>query len=382
MNERAPPALLLTRNFPPLVGGMENLNRRLLLELAHEREVALCGPAGCAAFAPIGCPVLEAPVRPLWRFLSALLFHGLRASWRRRPGVVLAGSGLAAPMAWLVARLARARFVVYLHGLDLVAPSRVYQALWLPFIRASDLALVNSRNTATIAAERGLRPGQVEVLNPGTDVPAPQPVAAAALRAAQGWGERPVLLSVGRLTRRKGLAEFIARALPSVVARVPGVLLAIVGEDALDSLHGHAGSERARIAEAARAAGLEVQVQFLGRLEQERLDALFEAAQVHVFPVLEPVGDVEGFGMVALESAARGLRTVAFAVGGVPDAVSVPDTGTLVAPGDYAAFADAIVDALARPVDAEACRRFALARDWTQFGLRLRALLEQVDARR
>ena len=382
MTERAPPALLLTRNFPPLVGGMENLNRRLLLELAREREVALCGPAGCAAFAPAGCPVREAPVRPLWRFFPKLLLDGLRSAWRRRPGVVLAGSGLAAPMAWLVARLARARFVVYLHGLDLVAPSRVYQALWLPFIRACDLALVNSRNTAAIAAGRGLRADRIEVLNPGTDVPAPQPAAAAALRAAQGWGERPVLLSVGRLTRRKGLAEFIESALPAVSARVPGVLLAIVGEDALDSLHGHAGSERERIAAAARSAGLEAQVQFLGRLEQERLDAVFEAAQLHVFPVLEPVGDVEGFGMVALESAARGLRTVAFAVGGVPDAVSAPATGTLVPAGDYRAFADAIVATLAEPADAEACRRFARSKDWTQFGLRLRALLGQGDGRR
>jgi phosphatidylinositol alpha-1,6-mannosyltransferase len=382
MTEHAPPALLLTRNFPPLVGGMENLNRRLLQELAQDREVALCGPAGCAAFAPPGCTVREAPVRPLWRFFPKLLWNGLLASWGRRPAVVLAGSGLAAPMAWLVARLARARYVVYLHGLDLVAPSRVYQALWLPFVRACDLALVNSRNTAAIAESRGLSGDRIEVLNPGTDVPAPQPAAAAAFRAAQGWGNRPVLLSVGRLTRRKGLAEFIEAALPAVIARVPGVLLAIVGEDALDSLHGHAGSERERIAAAARAAGLADRVQFLGRLGQDRLDAAFEAAQLHVFPVLEPVGDVEGFGMVALESAARGLRTVAFAVGGVPDAVCAPATGALVPAGDYAAFAGAIVAALATPADAEACRRFAESKDWRHFGVRLRALLGRGDGRR
>ena len=381
MTEHPPPALLLTRNFPPLVGGMENVNQRLLLELSREREVALCGPAGSAAYVPPGCPVLESKVKPLWRFLPALMLDGLRASRRRRPGVVLAGSGLAAPMAWLAARLSGARFAVYLHGLDLVAPSAIYQMVWLPFIRACDLALVNSRNTAAIAAARGVPAGRVEVLNPGTDVPAPKPQAAAALRAELGWGDRPVLLSVGRLTRRKGLAEFIANSFPAVLARVPDALLAIVGEDALDSLHGHAGSERERIAAAARAAGVEANVAFLGRLQQERLDAAFEAAQLHVFPVLEPVGDVEGFGMVALESAARGLRTIAFAVGGVPDAVQAPETGTLVPSGDYAGFADAIVESLAVKADAEACRRFATSKDWTSFGQRLRALLGQGDGR-
>jgi phosphatidylinositol alpha-1,6-mannosyltransferase len=367
--------LLLTRNFPPLLGGMESLNQHLMQSLAEFGEVALCGPAGASAFTPAGCAVLEVPAKPLWRFVPAIFFQGLRAAVRRRPQLVVGGSGLVAPMAWLVARLSRARLVLYLHGLDLVAPSRAYQWLWLPFIRACDLALVNSRNTGAIAASRGVPAERIAVLNPATDLPSPQPAQASSLRESQDWGERPVLLSVGRLTGRKGLAEFVERSLPRVVAQVPDVLLAIVGEDATDALHTQAGSERARIERAGDAAGMGSHVRFLGRLPQDRLDAAFEAAQLHVFPVLEPVGDVEGFGMVALESAARGLRTVAFAVGGVPDAVLEPVTGMLVASGDYEALANAIVAALGQPADAQACRQFAAQRDWRAFSRRLESLL-------
>jgi phosphatidylinositol alpha-1,6-mannosyltransferase len=101
-----------------------------------------------------------------------------------------------------------------------------------------------------------------------------------------------------------------------------------------------------------------------------------------VFPVLDLPGDVEGFGMVALEAAAHGVPTVAFAVGGVPDAVADGRTGVLVAPGDYAALAAATLaqlDASNAADVAGQCRDFARGLDWAVFGARLRALLRGGD---
>ena len=54
----------------------------------------------------------------------------------------------------------------------------------------------------------------------------------------------------------------------------------------------------------------------LARVDDQRLSDAYFAADVMVFPVLDLPGDVEGFGMVAVEAAAHGLPTVAFAVGG------------------------------------------------------------------
>src|SRR5689334_3009478 len=92
-------ALLVTRNFPPLVGGMERLNARMLAELAVEWAPALCGPRGCAAHAPSGTVVAESPLRPLSRFLVEAMLRALRLARRLRPEHVVAGSGLAAPLA-------------------------------------------------------------------------------------------------------------------------------------------------------------------------------------------------------------------------------------------------------------------------------------------
>lgn len=373
-----PWALLVTRNFPPLLGGMEKINQQLLAALQPTWRTALCGPAGCAAFASEQTEVKQGKVRPLPVFLAGTLWRALRLAWLRKPELVLAGSGLTAPIAWLAARCVGGSAVVYLHGLDIVAPSRVYQWLWLPFIRRCDLALVNSVNTARLAASRAVRPDKLQVLHPGTYLPPLDHLAASGFRQDQGFGQRKLLLSVGRLTQRKGLAEFVANTLAGVVSRFPNALLVIIGDEASEALHTRSGSERERILAAARVARVAQSVCFLGRCDEATLSAAYQAADLHVFPILELAGDVEGFGMVALESAAHGLCTVGFAVGGVPDAVQTGQTGTLVKSGDYLALAAAVNQQLAEgrsDARTHVCREFAAGKTWPIFAQRLRTLL-------
>lgn len=375
---RRPLALLVTRNFPPLLGGMEKVNQQLLVALSRAWRTALCGPMGCVDYAPAETMVIQNRLKPLVAFLVTSLWHTVFLAVRNKPEWVIAGSGLTAPVAWLAARCGGGRSAVYLHGLDVTAPSRLYQWLWLPFIRRCDLVLVNSRGTCELAAKNGVPRTATHVLNPGTDLPALDAAAALHFREQHGLGQRPLLLSVGRLTRRKGLVEFIQQALPSVVAKSPEVLLLIIGGDANDALHGHGESERARIVAAARESGTEQNVRMLGRCDEASLSAAYQAASLHVFPVLNLPGDVEGFGMVALEAAAHGLASIAFNVGGVADAVIAGRTGVLVEAGDYRAMSSAIICGLATAPDsanAAACREFAQSKTWPVFADRLLALL-------
>ena len=77
------------------------------------------------------------------------------------------------------------------------------------------------------------------------------------------------------------------------------------------------------------------------------LHAAYAEADALVFPVLELPGDVEGFGMVALEAAAHGLPTFGFRSGGVPDAVQEGRTGELVSASDYGGLAERLANHLA-----------------------------------
>lgn len=375
--------LLITRNLPPLRGGMERLNLYMAQELAHGAVVTVCGPVGCRSQLPAGLDVEEVPHRPLLVFLLLALWASLRLARRRSPSIVLAGSGLTAPLAWLAARMSGARFAVYVHGLDLVAPSLVYQWLWLPCIRRADQVIANSRNTKHLAESRGVRGRAIAVVNPGTDLPNDDDAASGRFRARHGLAEVPVLLSVGRLTPRKGLAEFVSQCLPAVLARHPMAKLVIIGDDAVDAVKVARGSQRDIILNAAEMAGVIHALQLLPPCDDAALSEAWRAADVHVFPVRAVQGDVEGFGMVAIEAAAHGLPTVAFDVGGVADAVVEGKSGTLVREGDYQGMAAAIDGLLPpTPLQRALCRKEAAAFGWDVFGRRLRDVLLESGALR
>ncbi|GGJ99539.1 hypothetical protein GCM10011394_05830 [Luteimonas terricola] len=358
---------------------MERLNQRVATALAKRAELLVVGPMGCGDSLPTGVQVHEIPVAPLWRFLvrSMLLAHRLTAN----PfDLVVAGSGLMAPAAVYAAWRARAKSAAYIHGLDIVATHLVYRMMWLPMLRRLDGALANSANTADLAARAGVAGGNVAVVHPGTSLPQGVAIDSKGFRTRFGLGDGPLLLSVGRLTERKGLAALVEQALPAIVARYPGARLVLVGDDAPDALRRSSEDPVDALARAAAGQGLSHHVTRLGPCGEATLAEAYAAADVHVFPVRQVPGDVEGFGMVAIEAAAHGVPTVAFAVGGVPDAVRDGVSGNLLAPNDYAGFARRVCDILHDGPDAPlraSARVFARGFAWEQFETRLH---DHVDA--
>ena len=130
-----PKLLFVTRNFPPLTGGMERLNHQAFMSLAARHRATLCGPQGASAFLPPGSDVCEIPLAPLWRFLAGAQLNALKLARRERPDIVYSGSGLTAPAALVAGRAVGARTVCYLHGLDIVANHPLYRHVFLPAIR-------------------------------------------------------------------------------------------------------------------------------------------------------------------------------------------------------------------------------------------------------
>src|SRR3989304_1719485 len=136
-------------------------------------------------------------------------------------------------LAWMLRRRYGIPYQVYVHGEELNVARTSRELTWMTrrvFDNAQTI-VANSRNTAGLlrtgwnaAAER------IHVLHPGVDTGRYQPVPRE-LEARQrlGWGSDTVILSVGRLQRRKGHAQ-IVRALPEIRKVVPDVLFAIVGD--------------------------------------------------------------------------------------------------------------------------------------------------------
>ena len=379
MTSQRPRILLITRNLPPLVGGMERLNWHIADELSRYADVQVIGPAGSAALKPERVELTEVPLRPLWRFLQASAWQAVRTARACKPDIVLAGSGLTAPAAWAAARATSARACVYLHGLDAAVQHPVYRALWHPAIRRMDTVIANSQPTAGLAQALGVDTQKLHIVHPGVQMPtAPQPAAAVnAFRERYGLGDARVLLSIGRLTTRKGLREFVEQALPAIVRDAPDTVLAVIGDAPADSLHASVQT-RASIQAVADAAGIGAHLRFLGVItDPVELACAYESAALHVFPVRSLPGDPEGFGMVAIEAAAHGVPTIAFATGGIVDAVAPGQSGHLVAPGDYPALAQAVLQVLADSPAAwkGSARAFAAQFAWPVMGQKLGMLL-------
>lgn len=398
--------LIVTRNLPPLLGGMERLNWHMADQLARVAEVRVIGPAGSAANAPDGIAVHEAPLTPLWQFLLGARHLARREARRWQPHIVLAGSGLTAPLARGAARTCNATTAAYVHGLDVALKHPAYRAVWLPAIRRMDRVVANSSPTAELCLAIGVDDTRIGIVHPGVDLPAPPSPTSAQetnpgrapetssfrttpgadpecpgtasqfgadnLRQRHQLGNRPLLLSVGRLSSRKGLREFVTNALPRIVAAQPEALLLIVGDAPDQALHAESQTP-ASIRTAANEAGVGEHIRFLGAItDYHELGVVYHAAAVHVFPARTIPGDPEGFGMVAVEAAAHGLPTVAFAAGGVIDAVAEGQSGHLVPAGDYAALAEAVLQTIDERETLHASSiSFAQQFAWPEFGARL-----------
>ncbi len=362
--------LIVTRNLPPLVGGMERLNWHMADELSKYAEVRLIGPNEAAALKPPQVEFYGAPLKPLWRFLLLSGWQTIRKARNWKPDIILAGSGLTAPIALIAARLCGAQAGAYIHGLDIAIDHSLYRALWIPSIRCLDKVIANSTPTAELAKQAGVSAHKISIVHPGVTLPEhPQPQEKIDdFMRSNNLTEKTILLSVGRLTTRKGLREFVQHALPTIVAQQPDAVLVVIGDTPNDSLHAEVQTPQS-IQAAADAAGVGANLRFMGVItDQDKLATAYQAAKVHIFPVRHIPGDPEGFGMVAIEAAAHGLPTVAFATGGIVDAVSHGESGYLVEKNNYAEISSHLLRLLLRPIATKRIQSFAQGFAWRLFG--------------
>jgi glycosyltransferase involved in cell wall biosynthesis len=136
---------------------------------------------------------------------------------------------------------------------------------------------------------------------------------------------RNILVTVGRLVKRKGVQWFVEEVLPRLG---PKYLYIIVGT----------GPEREAIQEAVIRRNLQDQVILAGRQPDRLRNSLLQAGDAFIMPNISIPGDVEGFGIAALEAGACGLPVIAAGIQGIRDAVLEGVTGYLTAEKDTDKF--------------------------------------------
>jgi phosphatidylinositol alpha-1,6-mannosyltransferase len=246
-------------------------------------------------------------------------------------------------------------YLCYVHGEDVstAANSREYTWLVRRVLGGAEFMIANSRNTERLLrTEWHVHPERVCVLHPGVDtryfVPAGRNNQ---VRARLGWGQRPVVLTVGRLQKRKGHDRMIL-ALRIIRKTVPNILYAVVGE----------GEEARALGELVTRHGLEDHVQFLGEVADKDLLHCYQQCDLFTLPNRQVDRDIEGFGMVLLEAQACGKGVVAGDSGGTAETMRIPETGRVVCcdgPDDLGAL---VVELLADP--GRLARMGSAGREW------------------
>jgi phosphatidylinositol alpha-1,6-mannosyltransferase len=310
----APCWWFVTRKYPPAVGGMERLLWELTTRLAKRRPVHVIANGS--------------PSPRLAAFMAACACRLIRGCIGRRVSLLHVGDAVLAPLA-IVARLFRVPTTITLHGLDIVHASWLYRAYRHCFLRGFDAYVCTTDTVRTAAIEAGIPEARIHVIGIGVDT--------GPVRDAERDQDR--LLFVGRLIPRKGVAWFVREVLPRVCAARPRLLLVIVGD----------GPERASIAAAAAAAGLSERLVWLGIVNEQVKAEELARATICVMPNVAIEGDMEGFGIVALEAAAAGCPLIASRLEGLCDSIVDGESGRLVKAGDAEAWTDALEKWLSDP---------------------------------
>ena len=328
--------LLVTNDFPPKVGGIQSYLWELWRRLPADDVVVLTTPyEGDAVFDA------AAPFRII-RADERVLLPSPALSKRVQSLADEVGAGLivldpALPLGMIGPSLRRP-YAVVLHGAEVTVPGRLpgSRAALARVLRGADRVIAAGGYPADEGrrAARGLPP--TTVVPPGVDVDRFQPLdrhERATVRKELGLPvDGRLVVSVSRLVPRKGM-DVLIDAVARLARGRPDVSLAIAG----------AGRDRSRLERRARAA--HAPVQFLGRVPDDALPALYGCADVFAMLCRNRWAGLEqeGFGIVFVEAAACGVATVAGDSGGAAEAVADGETGFVVKdPTDPAAVAAAL----------------------------------------
>lgn len=346
-----PQLLFLMRQRPGSIGGVQSHSRRLVQGLDGSFDIETVQFQG-----------------PAWA--SVLYFPGFyQKALHSRAQLIHCDDALTA----LLGRVIRARsgkaVAATVHGHDVTLPFPWYQGAMARALKTMDAVVCVSRATAAQVRQRGVDPAKIHVI-PNSCGEIPEPLAKneelyQAIENLTGINlrGRKVLFSLGRPVRRKGFDFFIREVFPHLpqdcVYLVAGPkiteprwsepLASLIGRKWVDlalitlgqdSLH----EQLVQLSRRAR-------VYYLTDVSDRLRRLLFAASDLFVMPNRQIYGDMEGFGIVALEASVCGVPVVATGIEGITDAVVDGQNGYCVPESDPGAMVRIIRQLLANPAE-------------------------------
>lgn len=324
--------LFITRAYGENAGGLERLSYELIQAISQNPRVSVqvIKHTGSRATSPL--------------LVFSCLPRALAAA--RHADIVHISDPVLSLAGWLVKKILRKPIAVNVHGLDITYPNFFYQTYLKLFFRHFDAYFPISRHV-NILLERWRVSGTQIVVNPGVNDRFFDPnITRQRLDSLLGMPltGRKVLLTVGRLVKRKGHAWFISNVLPKLASNT---IYVIAGQ----------GPEANNIKQAAFLRRASNRVVLLGKVSDSNLKILYNTVDAFVQPNIKIKHDAEGFGLVLLEAALCRRPIFAADIDGIPDAIQDNKNGALVESRNPPAW----INALNSPCSVINSRAYTLA---------------------
>ena len=198
-----------------------------------------------------------------------------------------------------------------------------------------DHIIANSKFTKNLAIKSGLDSSKIKVINPGCNYPIKINLNAKKF-AEEFYGDSfPKLITISRLDGRKS-HQNILMTIKNLLPKFPKLKYISIGD----------GDEKNNLEKLKIELGLKNEVSFIYKSDEQQKLALLESSDLFVMPSVVYKKSVEGFGITFVEAASYGKPSIGGIFGGEADAIIEGKTGYLCDGNDLNALYDTFLKTL------------------------------------
>ncbi len=260
---------------------------------------------------------------------------------------------------------------VTFHGLDVVHPNKLYQQKAIKSLKKYDGFICVSDYTAQECKNRGFADDKVYVVENGVDpelADIPVYLNGTGTKIKQHlkinkFKDKKIIVSLGRMTRRKGFTWFLENVVPQLDDDTVFILIGpnpdkqqalwkkVLPSKITNDLELAFGAvdESHTLYDLLEKNNIKDKVYLAGQLPFKDVMSLLSMADLFVMPNISVEGDAEGFGLVALEASVRGTTVLASGIEGITSAIKHNENGILLPSNDASAWVNCIKEQLQDP---------------------------------
>jgi len=342
--------LFISYKYPPSIGGMQKQSYHLINGFSDADSIH----------------------KIIYDQKSSLVFFFIFLFWRvptllrKHPSIEIIhlNDGVCAICcAWM--KLLSGKIVVATyHGLDLVFPNVIYQKLLLPIVKSFDAFITVSAYTSEQCVVRGFEPHKVYMIKNGVDHVIDKikedSVPASVIKTLDDYREKgkKIIVAVGRPVKRKGFAWFVDKVLRELPEeyifiligpepkqnRLFDFVLKVLPKAIRTQIQLFLGlsTEHKKLNALANLKDFKNRFQWYKNADHNTKNYILSQSDVMVMPNVKVHGDMEGFGLVALEANMYNVPVVAADLEGITSAITHRKNGLLIPSENQSAWLKAL----------------------------------------